>query len=288
MSNSLRTTAWYIIKSPILSARVEDISQAGELVRAEIRAIASTHKSTFRDDFNRADGSVGNGWISTPFVSVGVTISSGMLYAYTYGGNIEGCIYRALAVDSSNCDIFADVGVSSNATAYNNSSATNTIYLFRKNPVSSSDSNGLCVFYGSKYQNYGPSFGIRYNNADIQRIPISDYDSKPNKRIRITITKTKLKAKVWDIGTVEPNTYQIEAGISSYDLSGKLFTIRQDCGGTYALACMLDNLAIFSGGISVLYSLPAQTGNKITTSTALPINSAAESPTLSGIAGYLG
>jgi hypothetical protein len=297
----LSTLAWYAIKSPVLSARVEDISQAGELVRAEISSFTKgLSAKIFRDNFDRANSqSTGSG----------IVLDSGGWTKKFFGSE-----RNWTGINNNAVEIFAAA-----------SAGRGGLYLRNTENITSVQ-NGITV--SGKFKAAGINVGAYYhllvvaNDINSDSVPVTntgidiylpngldinfalngtDIFSQVNNiftsanvfyNFKIFIGSKNIRLKGWPYGATEPIRWNIEFTFSQefpafgYNYSG--FGMVSTSTGEYGSAFDDFELKISENIASIRYSLPAQTGNKLTTSIALPINSANESPMISGLAGYLG
>ena len=108
----------------------------------------------------------------------------------------------------------------------------------------------------------------------------------------VYIDKNNFKIKVWKSSQAEPTyafTYAGSVPIYDENLYFMPYVYAQSGDGS-GCGMSINLISVYNeNSINITAVLPNQTGNKITTSIALPINdSANESPSISGLAGYLG
>jgi hypothetical protein len=283
----LDTSSWYAIKSPVLSARVEDISQAQELVRVGIEKalLQQAKKSVLYDTFQTGDTTspnLYNNWIGYIIQTGAIRINSNTLCFFGNGGeggaavrNFEKC-YDLTAIRNG-LDVYVEY-----CNTGNNSYAT---FWFSLGSKADNSIDGLVVW--TRTDNGGMT--LSDTSGQLASTTVSTSPVNTWRAIRILTKNNNIKIYFGDnennLVKVIDYTKPVNFGISGDCL--KLRAISGESGGRESIRKVFikkgENI------INVIGSLPAQTGNKLTTAIALPIaDSASESPSLSGIAGYLG
>jgi hypothetical protein len=320
----LGTTAWYIIKSPILSARVEDISQAGELVRAEIEKIICGNNAgyKFSDNFNRPDSEPGGLWgarINDAFNALGSfsrntwQIRSNRLASsiQSTGWNV---IYSRERYQFTNQSYSYkngwEISWSGELYASYDSSKTASIFaiMFGTNPSLDEDTAldsiagedtpantgvgfRVCAFSGDDEQSSRALQILANGNIKSQQkiiLPNANVTVQYSARAQIKNGLMRIK---WWFDNNEPLDWTVswkaDVVLSETGKALKAMSVLSIYNGSASM--FIDNFVLRqAGGFTAIYSLASRTGNKLTTSLSLPTNSANESPTIGGIASYLG
>jgi hypothetical protein len=315
----LDTSTWYAIKSPILSARVEDASQAGALVRANVVGGSFGLIQKFADNFNRANTSenagLGGIWSSIYHwtnISLDAEFWSRIYNNMAWFGVVNSrreiignyVPHRAIAQNMSFRFDFYSLGVANNSDEYlrsreigvsygclSGNGYDNGWYVGLKSYRIPNDNNMDCKIIFKKD-------GIGIGTADPVYLASYNLPTKNTKQynvsVKISFFGATAKVKVWEIGSVEPNVWNYSFDFSSvlktgstWGMMARVFSQNGEHADEHYAAA--DFLEVAAGQHTIRYSLSAQSGNKLTAAVALPIaDSANESPSLSGIAGYLG
>ncbi|GBR73165.1 hypothetical protein NO1_0595 [Candidatus Termititenax aidoneus] len=282
----LNTSAWYAIKSPILSARVEDISQAGALERVNIdKVLLSFIKREFLDKF---DATIKNQWTYwTTYAYSGVSVAHGAdndgFYFGVYqnsGGSRNGEMVLALIPESESLCIIR-IEVKANPNNMSCGVGFSTTYTAN---------TGTTPFNGVALVISGSNFSIYNNGASVT----SGNSGATTGIYRFTVGKDYIGAVRYNDPNSEPPIYRDTISVNQKpilkgNLCGFSMNVYTGQGSTTYGRVRSFSITTQTASNNIIYSLPAQTGNKITTAIAFPIaDSASESPSLSGIASYLG
>jgi hypothetical protein len=278
---------------------VEDASQAGALQRATVSGITTSANLLpgFADNFNRPNADeVGNGWEPRKYGGnySSWRLSNGMMLA----ANVLNTYFQVTELHAVQINKTDDYTVT--FTFYYGEWAQAQYFYFLLNPsvVSGSAAYNHSVAIGLLTQSNELTIKTSNNPGSFNTYASIPYTwgsgDAPNTYHKIKIVKRgkHIKVKAWPISQSEPDNYtlawEFDSAVNTAPTNYIGFVAYTD-GSSTGIFGIDDFVFRNNMAYGIKYSLAAQSGNKLTTSLALPINdSANETPTISGIAGYLG
>ena len=289
-TNEINTSTWYIIKSPIISARFEDIGQAGETRVISPNAIVSALPSLkFEERFN---------FNNTSVTSASEVIFAGNWIGWSYGWDVGQGTFGI-----SNNAMFLNVGNASTSQQNYTSTYKNlalpirgrikmNVNLSYQTQATSSWNIGI-----GANKEFSKTTGFSIGGDNFQTLNIKNgativaqapYNYSGSYIIEIEYTPNKMDFYFYSNVAQKPSTPMLSYnGAISFPYSILSFGLFKT--GGWSTCFEVDNILIYdSKGSFIQYSLPNQSGNKITISSALPIaDTVNEVPIQNGIGACL-
>ncbi|GBR73166.1 hypothetical protein NO1_0596 [Candidatus Termititenax aidoneus] len=273
------------------------------MVRVGINEIIANQLVKTVDDFNRADSNtIGNGWgktdISSSQYPTPLRIKNNAVSCLASGGEVQsGIIYKNI-VNCLEYDVYAEIIFTFNSGTWSTMNRFSFVLFGDKTNIAYQTGvppTGIGVSVSSSAPNLDVQFSVKGTSVFSAPSAMTfSYGDRISYRARITRAGS-IKAKIWLTINSEPTNWQYiyiapTAPVGLFNNNDIIAYMEAQTANGSSGETDLDFISVTNKNSMLLnFFLPSQSGNKLTTSVALPVaDSANETPTVSGLAGYLG